>query len=122
MSGGHFDYMQYHIDEIADKIEEYIEGVDLDEQDIEYILSDRFFSDEEKEYIRKNHHSRPNEYGLSDETLKEFKNGLDYLRRAAIYAQRIDWLLSGDDGEDDFIERLKEDLEEYESSKKLKKS
>jgi hypothetical protein len=25
--------------------------------------------------------------------------------------QRIDWLLSGDDGEESFIERLKEDLE-----------
>jgi hypothetical protein len=30
---------------------------------------------------------------------------------AEIYAQRIDWLLSGDDGEDSFRERLKEDLE-----------
>jgi hypothetical protein len=30
---------------------------------------------------------------------------------AEIYAQRIDWLLSGDDGEDSFRKRLKEDLE-----------
>jgi hypothetical protein len=30
---------------------------------------------------------------------------------AQIYAQRIDWLISGDDGEDSFRERLKEDLE-----------
>jgi hypothetical protein len=32
---------------------------------------------------------------------------------AQIYTQRIDWLVSGDDGEDSFRERLKEDLEEY---------
>lgn len=32
---------------------------------------------------------------------------------AQIYTQRIDWLVSGDDSEDSFRERLKEDLEEY---------
>ena len=34
------------------------------------------------------------------------------LKQAEIYAQRIDWLLSGDDGEESFHERLKEELEE----------
>jgi hypothetical protein len=29
---------------------------------------------------------------------------------AKIYAQRVDWFLSGDDGEETFHERLKEDL------------
>ena len=29
-----------------------------------------------------------------------------------IYAQRIDWMLSGDDGEDDLVERLAEELAE----------
>ena len=33
------------------------------------------------------------------------------IRVAEIYAQRADWLLSGDDGEEEFHERLKEDLE-----------
>ena len=37
------------------------------------------------------------------------------MKTAAIYAQRIDWLLSGDDGEQSFKERLKEDLDELES-------
>lgn len=31
--------------------------------------------------------------------------------KAAIYVQRIDWLLSDDDGEDNFHERLKEELD-----------
>lgn len=36
---------------------------------------------------------------------------------AQVYAQRIDWLLSGDDGEDNFHLRLKEDLANLKSKK-----
>lgn len=58
-------------------------------------------------------------YGdYSKETLDEFRKGLDILNKAYIYAQRIDWLLSGDDGEESFHKRLKEDLEEYYSNVK----
>jgi hypothetical protein len=42
--------------------------------------------------------------------IEKFKEGLEILRKAEIYAQRIDWLISGDDGEESFLERLKEDL------------
>lgn len=51
---------------------------------------------------------RENNY--SEETKKEFVAGLDALNKAAIYAQRIDWLVSGDDGEESFHRRLAEDL------------
>lgn len=47
----------------------------------------------------------------SEETLQEFRRGIAVLKRAIVYAQRIDWLLSGDDGEDTFHERLKEELD-----------
>lgn len=47
----------------------------------------------------------------SDETINEFKNAIAYLKIAECYAQRVDWLLSGDDGEDTFHERLKEELD-----------
>jgi len=33
------------------------------------------------------------------------------LKKAQIYAQRIDYLISGDDGEESFRERLKEELD-----------
>lgn len=36
--------------------------------------------------------------------------GLFNLKLANIYLHRIDWLLSGDDGEDSFHSRLKEEL------------
>ena len=46
------------------------------------------------------------------ETIDKFKEAIYLLRRSYIFAQRIDWLISGDDGEDSFHRRLKEDLEE----------
>lgn len=45
----------------------------------------------------------------SEETISEFENALWYLNNAYIYAHRIDYLLSGDDGEETFHSRLKED-------------
>lgn len=47
----------------------------------------------------------------SEKTLEEFRKGIMKLKEAQVYAQRIDWLLSGDDGEDTFHKRLKQDLE-----------
>ena len=52
-----------------------------------------------------------NPYSLKEETLEEFLKGIEFLKKAYIYTQRIDWLLSGDDGEETFHERLKEDLD-----------
>lgn len=46
----------------------------------------------------------------TEETIKEFKNAIRTLRMAQVYAQRADWLISGDDGEESFHERLAEDL------------
>lgn len=53
------------------------------------------------------------------ETIAELKNGLTILRAAAVYAQRIEWLLSGDDGEESFLRRLKDDLEKLEKEGEL---
>lgn len=55
-------------------------------------------------------HIRDNPYDLKPETIEEFKKGLDCIKTARIYLQRIDWLLSWDDGEESFHKRLKEDL------------
>ena len=39
------------------------------------------------------------------------------MKKAAIYAQRIDWLVSGDDSEESFHARLKRDLKAIEDNK-----
>lgn len=46
----------------------------------------------------------------SKETLAEFHKGLTLLMIAAVYLERIDFLLCGDDSEESFHTRLKEDL------------
>lgn len=51
---------------------------------------------------------------LSDETIETMKEAYKNLRIAQIYAQRIDWMMSGDDGEETMQARLKDDLEEFE--------
>ena len=89
MSGGHFNYEQYKISQIADEVEQLIFHNDSNELD---------------EWGRtKGSHYKP-------ETIAEFRKGLEALRKAFVYAQRIDWLVSGDDGEDSFHERLKLEL------------
>jgi len=40
------------------------------------------------------------------------RDAVKQLKIAAVYAQRIDWFLSGDDSEETFIERLTKDLED----------
>ena len=50
-------------------------------------------------------------YEYPPEVIEKFKEGLVILKLAEVYAQRIDWLLSGDDGDETFLERLKEDLD-----------
>lgn len=47
----------------------------------------------------------------SKKTISQFKKGIDAIRKALVYLNRIDYLLAGDDGEDSFHERLKEELD-----------
>lgn len=89
MSGGFFNYDQYKIGQIADEVEQL---------------------------ILTNDDTTLNEWGdrkgcgFTAATIAEFRRGLQALRTAQVYAQRIDWLVSGDDGEDSFHKRLAEDL------------
>ena len=105
MSGGHFDYNQYRIDQIADEIEQLIEKSGREKTKDE--LKEESWRDHtwyEKHPEDKFHHKYP------DEVIEKFKEGLDILRKAAIYTQRIDYLVCGDDGEESFLKRLNDDL------------
>jgi hypothetical protein len=105
MSGGHFDYEQHKINYIIESIEAQIDrsGREKTKEELKewggYDLEYYEKYPEEKFYHK-----------YSDETIENFKLGVKKLKEAYIYAKRIDWLLSGDDGEETFIERLKEDL------------
>jgi hypothetical protein len=51
-------------------------------------------------------------YKYPDEVIEKMKEAVKALKIAQIYAQRVDWLLSGDDGEESFLKRLEEELNE----------
>lgn len=99
MSGGAFDYKQYYIDDIIEHIGRIVRAVedgDIGEDD----GTDQTPSYWEKSLLADS----------KEEVKEEFRKALKALHIAACYAQRIDWFLSGDDGEDNFLKRLKEEL------------
>jgi len=57
--------------------------------------------------------NKPNGYPYSEMTINHFKRAIEKLKVALIYANRIDWLVSGDDSEKGFHKRLRDDLDNY---------
>jgi hypothetical protein len=108
MSGGTFDYNQHRIRYIADDIEKEIAKSGKPKTQRE--LKDESGWRDNREWYEK-YPEDLNHYKYPDEVIAEFKNAYEALRKAEIYAQRIDWLLAGDDGEESFLKRLKTDLE-----------
>jgi hypothetical protein len=90
MSGGHFNHKQYHIESIIEELQFLIDTNNSDELD---------------------DWGDPVGRQYSDETIAKFKKGLESLRTACVYTQRIDWLVSGDDSEESFHRRLESDLQ-----------
>jgi hypothetical protein len=96
MSGGHFDYKNFCINGIADDIQHVIDN---------------------------NKNKTPSEWGgtigcfYPAAVIKQLKKAVKVLKQASVYAHRVDYLLSGDDGEESFLQRLKEDLKELEQTK-----
>ena len=117
MSGGTFDCNQRRIRYIADDIEQYIAKSGKPKTPRELKAEDGWRNN--KEWYEK-YPEDLNHYKYSDELIKEFKNAYKALRIAEIYAQRIDWYLAGDDGEESFIERLKEELDALKAELKVK--
>lgn len=111
MSGGHFDYNQHYINYIIEELENIIEKngklktkEELSEQnDAEYY----------KKYPYELYH-----YNYSDDIIEEFKNGLNYLKLASIYANRIDYLISGDESEESFRSRLDDGIKKIKNNEK----
>jgi hypothetical protein len=100
MSGGHFNYDQYRIETIADTIQSLIDknGKEKTKEERSWEYYD----------FSKDHDNFHYEYPA--EVIEKFKVAVEILKRAQIYAHRIDWLVSGDDGEETFLKRLENDL------------
>jgi len=98
MSGGTFNYKQYAITEIIDKLEEV-----LDEQGKPNPDYGRY--DWETELLRCD----------SENVQMVIKEAIHTLKRANIFVKCIDWYLAGDNGEDSFFKSLVQELEELEN-------
>ena len=84
MSGGYFNYKQFELQKLADEIEQ--------------LALENATQDWDEPY--------------SPETIAEFNEAVRLLRRAYIYVQRIDWLVSCDDNEATFNKRLHAQLKD----------
>jgi len=91
MSGGHFSYTQYQLTQIADDIEQLIVDNDNEEKNEWGDVTGRHYT---------------------AETISAFQTAVEMLRQSYTYVQRVDWLVSGDDGEEDFHTRLRKELRE----------
>jgi hypothetical protein len=114
MSGGTFEYSQYRIRDIANRVEREIYDSGREKTPSE-------LKQEKLGHYDPTHTPDPLNYEYPDEVINEFKKAYTILRMAEIYAHRIDWLLAGDDGEETFIERLKQDLEVFDAELTIKK-
>jgi len=82
MSGGRFDYVQFRFGEIAESI---------------------------RSTIANNESGDTVGQHLPPDIIAKFAETADVVERAAKMVTRVDWLLSGDDGEDSFRCRWKEE-------------
>lgn len=105
MSGGRFNYDQYKIGYIADAIEQEIERNGREKTREEMKAEGWRDPNWYEKYPEEKFH-----YEYPPEVIEQFKVAVKKLREAQVYAHRIDWLLSDDDGEESFLRRLKEDL------------
>jgi len=77
-----------------------------------------FIAEEIQQLINNNNCEELNSWGdpigkqYPEAVVKRFKEAVPLLRKAYVYAQRIDWLISGDDGPESFIQRIQDDLKE----------
>lgn len=109
MSGGTFEYSQSRIRDIYEEIQRRLNnmGKEKTEGDEEY-----YGKEYNEKYPEHKYHKVE-----SDEVKKIFSEGIEILKKAEIYAQRIDWYLAGDDGEETLISELKEELKKLERNK-----
>ena len=105
MSGGSMDYVAYKIQEAANHIQRELANTELRRK------SGRFF--DVREYYQEKYpdvaYFKSSE-ALTEAVIKRLRDALICIRKAAIYAERVEWLTSDDDGYEEFCMRLDDQL------------
>lgn len=87
MAGGHFEYIQYRIRDLAEKLQYEVDRNDDNGDGLWHP-------------------------GYAHNTVAHIQHTQWLAKMLAVYLQRVDWLMSGDDSEESFHNRLREDLEQ----------
>lgn len=115
MSGGHWNYIQHKLTDVIEDLDRLIKKNGKLKTKEE--LKDEGWRNDDwyEKYPEDKYH-----YRYTPEAIKEFKKAIPIIKKAQVYMQRLDWLFSGDDGEESFLERLGEELQnlnkEYETN------
>lgn len=98
MSGGSMEYVYTHICQAA--------------QDVAHILEKTKKRDVGDFDFDANRMKDMTAEKLKDQVVSLMEKAVHALREAEVYARRVEWLDSGDDGFDSFVERTAEELHE----------
>lgn len=85
MQSGHYKFSQHHISNIRERIEDVIRDNNITDVDEFNVIIGR---------------------GYTAETIAKLEEAVQALNKAAVYADRVDWLLSGYGTEESFRTRL----------------
>jgi hypothetical protein len=97
MSGGSMDYVYWRINEAARHIQGELANAELCRRNKRFLDVGKYYREEypELDYLQ-------SPEALTDAVIKRLRDALMCVRKAAIYAERVEWLTSGDDGYENF--------------------
>lgn len=95
MSGGAMDYVFSRIHEATEQVKDYLSEVE--ERPLADFEFDAKRMDMEPDYLKRR-------------VVATLKKAVQGMRDAEIYARRVEWLMSDDDGYSEFVQRTEEEL------------
>lgn len=113
MSGGAMDYVFGRIETAAEDVACELRRIEVSETLADFVPADCY---------RERYPSVPelaNAETVKEAVVKRLRDAEETLRKAAIYARRVEWLLSGDDGYENFILRTDNELAALKEGKAL---
>jgi hypothetical protein len=99
------DYVAWKIRDAARHIQDELANMELKRKSKRFCYVYKRYQEEhpELEYLK-------SPEALTDAVIKRLQDALVCVRKAAIYAERVEWLTSGDDGYGNFCMRLDKQL------------